>query len=421
MKLWKVILTLLILSLFVITCSKSDSDIRVAGILEKLSISDSRNGIVQLSEQVPSVLTDIFNRYTRILAPNGKPIHMLAQAGWTEDQILKARNVLQHILTDFPGSDYGHDKTKVANAMANRNATMVLFNTPQELRAAFRTPLRDVNLSMQDLRANECPAEGTEDYMNHITRDASFEEIWHLVHDNGVKQVLPGMIAEMRVANDAAAKKGWRAWPEDEPDEHPNEYVGVLLDNYLDLWTVRPKKYEGRDIGPEDVPDNTSHFGRYYANSREKLKTLDPPGYKLIQKFFHPYLTYDTHLPEDFNGTFSVSLDKNKAYTYKSQHLKDVTLTGKNNANLVGNELDNQFTGNAGDNRLTGKAGNDVLDGGGGVDTAIFSGRYRDYSVSRENGNVTVQDKKNDRDGKDILKNVEKLQFKDRSVNTAVL
>lgn len=410
-----------VLSILFITCSKSDSDIRVAGILENISISESPNGIVQLSEKVPPVLTDIFNRYTRILAPNGKPIHMLAQAGWTEDQILKARNVLQHILTDFPGSDYGHDKTEVANAMANRNATMVLFNTPQELRAAFRTPLRDVNLSMQDLRANECPAEGTEDYMNHITRDASFEEIWHLVHDNGVKQVLPEMIAEMRVANDAAAEKGWRAWPEDEPDEHPNEYVGVLLDNYLDLWTVRPKKYEGRDIGPEDVPDNTSHFGRYYANSREKLKTLDPFGYALIKKFFHPYLTYNTHLPEDFTGTFSISFDKNKVYTYKSQHLKDVTLTGQNNANLIGNGLDNQLTGNAGDNRLTGKSGNDMLDGGEGVDTAVFSGRYRDYRVSNENGNVTVQDKKKDRDGQDILKNIEKLQFNDRSVNTEAL
>ena len=421
MKLLQILCVGFLITPLMLGCSGADSEIKVAHILSDISIAEFPEGIVPLPDNVPSAVRNLFDRYTRITAPNGKAIHMLAQAGWANDQILKARNVLEFLLTNYPGSAYGNDKTAVANTMADRNATMVLFNTPQELRAAFRTPLRDVDLSMQDLRANECPAEGTEDYMNHVTRDASFEEIWHLVHDNGVKQVLPDMIAEMRVANDAAAEKGWRAWPEDEPDEHPNEYVGVLIDNYYDLWTVRPKKYEGRDIGPEDVPEGTSHFGRYFANSREKLKTLDPSGYALTQKFFHPYLTYNTHLPEDFNGTFSISFDKNKVYTYKSQHLNDVTLTGQNNANLVGNGLDNQLTGNAGDNRLTGKSGNDVLDGGEGVDTAVFSGRYRDYRVSKVNGNVTVQDKKNDRDGQDILKNIEKLQFKDRSMNTEAL
>ena len=83
-------------------------------------------------------------------------------------------------------------KSAIANAMADRKATMVFFNTEPDLRKAFQGPLRGAtDLNMQDLRANENPAEGDDDYMNHITRDASFEEIWHLVHDNGIKQVLP--------------------------------------------------------------------------------------------------------------------------------------------------------------------------------------------------------------------------------------
>jgi len=418
MKLLQTLCVGFLITLLMLGCSGAGSEIKVAHILQDISIAESPEGIVPLPDNVPSAIRDLFNRYTRVTAPNGKAIHMLAQAGWTNDQILKARNVLEFLLTNYPGSAYGNDKTALANTMAGRNATMVLFNTPEELRKAFSTPFRNVDLSMQDLRANECPAEGTEDYMNHITRDASYEEIWHLVHDNGVKMVLPEMIAEMRVANDAA---GWRAYPKDEPDEHPNEYVSVLIDNYYDLWKVKPTKYEGRDIDLQRLPDGTSHFGRYFANSRAKMEKLDPLGYDLIRKFLPPFLTYTPMLPEDFQGTFSLSFDKNKVYTNKSQHLKNVTLRGNNNADLVGNELENQLTGNGGDNRLTGNSGNDVLDGGEGIDTVIYSGKYRDYRVSKENGNVIVQDKKNNRDGNDLLKNIEILKFRDRSVNVASL
>jgi hypothetical protein len=401
------------------SCGRQPS--QEASTLLDIDITASPDGIVPLPEDVPLVFRNVFSKYTRIAAPNGKPIHMLAQAGWTNVQIKKARNVLQHILADFPGSAYGDDKSDVANAMSNRRATMVLFNTEEDLEAAMRGPLGDIiDLSMQDLRANECPAEGTEDYMNHITRDAAFEEIWHLVHDYGIKPRRPDMLAEMRKANDAAAKKGWTAWPDDEPQEHPNEYVGVLLDNYLDLWTVRPKKYEGRDIGPEDVPEGQSHFGRYFAGSREKLRTLDPEGYALVEKFFHPYLTYTPELPETFEGHFSIAFDESLVYTYKSQHLNNVTLTGNGNAGISGNDRDNVLIGNNGDNVLKGGAGDDQLIGGSGKDTALFSGKRSDYTITQENDTTTVIDREADRDGADTLRNVEILQFSDQTVELDV-
>ena len=407
-----------------ISCGKQNND---AQDIEKaqadrvtlpdIDISQSPNGIVILTENVPQVIRDVFVKYTKIYAPNGKPIHILAQDGWTDDQIKKGRNVLEFILTDFPGSEYGHDKSGIANAMADRKATMVFFNTEPDLRKAFQGPLRGAtDLSMQDLRANENPAEGDDDYMNHITRDASFEEIWHLVHDNGIKQVLPEMIAEMRKANDLAEKKGWRGWPDDEPDEHPNEYVGVLIDNYYDLWTVRPKLYEGRDIAPEDVPEGQSHFGRYFAASRELMKENDPAGYGLMEKFFPPFLTYTPELPESFHGTFSLTFNESLVYTYKSQHLVNVTLTGTNNANLTGNDYDNVLTGNAGDNILTGGAGNDTIEGGEGKDTAVFSGPKTDYIIHIHNGDSKVTDSQAGRDGEDFLTNIEILKFSDETV-----
>lgn len=416
------VLFVLFLCLLISGCEKNPSDaesdvIKVADSLAKISLQGSPNGIVMLPASISPVLRDVFVKYTRIIAPNGKPIHFLAQAGWTEHQILKARNVLQHLLADFPDSVYGSDKSDVANSMSNRNACMVLFNTEEDLHKAFDGPLRKVDLSAQDLRGNENPAEGDEDYMNHITRDASFEEIWHLVHDNGIKQTRPEMLAEMRRANDAAEKKGWRGWPDDEPQEHPNEYVGVLLDNYYDLWAVRPQLYESRPISAEDVPAGKTHFGRYFANSREKLLKLDPDGYVLVEKFFHPYLTYTPILPEEFTGIFSLRFNPSLAYTHKSQRLKNVTLSGTNNANILGNALGNVLTGNAGDNVLTGGAGDDVINGRDGNDTAAFQGAFIDYAVSINNGVITVSDKVADRDGQDTLKNIEILKFSDRTIS----
>ena len=412
-----IMIVCLIGTLVLLACAVSGSGHAQDVTLPEIDISGSPDGVVPLPENTPSVFTDVFSKYTKLVAPNGKPIHLIAQAGWADDQVVKARNVLEFILTDYPGSKYGSSKAIVANAMADRKATMVLFNTPDDLQKAMRGGLGGAtDLSMQDLRANENPWEGSDDYMNHITRDASFEEIWHLVHDNGVTQVLPEMVAEMRAANDIAEKSGWRGWPDGEPEEHPNEYVGVLIDNYYDLWEVRPKKYEGRDIGADDFPEGQTHFGRYFANSRSKMKELDPAGYEVMGKFFPPYLTYTSELPLDFEGTFSIELDESQAYTYKSQHLRNVILRGENDGNLTGNRHANELTGNSGSNILKGGGGNDRINGNKGDDTAVFSGRAADYTVTKNEGFVTVSDKRLNGDGTDSLTSIEFLQFSDRRV-----
>lgn len=386
--------------------------------LPEIDISSSPDGIVQLPDDVPGVFKKYFVKYTKVVAPNGKPIHILAQDAWTDDQIKHGRNVMQHILRSYPGSAYGDDKTAIANSLSDKKATMLFFNTQPDLRKAFEEGFGDAtDLSIQDLRANECPAVGDEDYMNHVTRDASYEEIWHLVHDYGIKPILPVMIAEMQKANDVATKNGWRGWPDDEPEEHPNEYVGVLIDNYYDLWEVHPTKYEGRPIKSGDIPEGHSHFGRYFANSRDKQREKDPLGFAVIEKFFHPYLTYTPELPEDFMGTFSIQYDQSSRYTNKTQHLVNVTLTGSNNANLSGNAYDNILTGNAGDNILRGGAGDDELHGADGMDTGVFSGAYSEYTVGMNEHVLTVTDGVTRRDGKDTLFFIETLQFSDQNVD----
>jgi Ca2+-binding RTX toxin-like protein len=142
----------------------------------------------------------------------------------------------------------------------------------------------------------------------------------------------------------------------------------------------------------------------------------DPVGYELVTNFFHPCLTYTPLLPPDFEGTFSMAFDPSLVYTHKSQHLKNVTLRGSNDANLTGNAHDNVLTGNAGSNILKGGAGNDLLVGGKGDDTAVFSGASADYTVTKHEESVTISDKRVNRDGTDLLTSIESLQFSDRRV-----
>ena len=409
----------LLLMVVVLACAPAPVSPQSALTLPDIDTSGSPNGIVELPADVPAVFREVFVKYTKLIAPNGKPIHFLAQDGWSDDRILKARNVMQHVLTDVPGSRYGTDKSVVANSMSDRKATMVLFNTEPELRAAFaNTDLRSADLSMQDLRANECPVEGDEDYMAHRTRDASFEEIIHLVHDYGIKPALPQMQDALREIDAEATARGiWRGWPDDEVENHPNEYLGVINDNYLDLWTVLPTVYEGRPIEDNSIPAGHTHFGRYGARGREGMRATDPKGLAIVQEFFPPFLTYNPRLPGGFDGTFSLTMDPSLRYTTKSQHLRDVTLTGDNDANLVGNGWGNALTGNAGDNSLRGNGGDDLIDGGDGSDTATFVGNAADYEVIRSGGAVRVIDGRIDRDGNDVLLSIERLEFADHVID----
>jgi hypothetical protein len=412
----KLLFILLPCLLLLISYSMPYSEDKDVVTLPEINISGSPNGIVPFPKTVPAVFTDVFVKYTKVIAPNGKAIHLLAQADWTDDKLLKVRNVLEHMLTGFPGSAYGSNKTEVANAMSDRKATMVLFNNSQASREAMRGPLGSAtDLRMQSMWANEVTVEGSDDYMNHVTRDATYEEVWHLVHETGVMPTLPEFQLEIEAAKDAAVKFGWGP-PNNDPSSWHSEYYAQQYDNYLDLWVVQPKVWEGRRLKPGEMPEGTAHWGQNQVNSRGELLKLDPVGYELIEKFFPPYLTYTPQLPVDFEGTFSLEFDKALVYTHKSQHLKNVTLRGRENANLIGNAYDNVLTGNAGNNVLTGGKGDDLLIGGKGDDTAAFSGSYEDYTITKNNAYMTVKDNRVNRDGTDTLINIELLQFSNRKI-----
>lgn len=352
-----------------------------------------------ISTTIPTALgslyTNNFNRYVAYTAPNGKPIHIVAQNNITDEQLLRAYNILSFYLTNYAGSTYGADKSGVANAMANNNAILTLLNGQDDGTNAIGN-----QVTGQPLYQNEIQVEGHSWYMNqdYSHRDAAYEEILHFVHDNGIgvdgTNSLPGALptyqAEIRAAQQNALSNS--LWGSKSPDwiaeltaenSLSQEYLAAVVDSYYGLW------------GAWTESTTEGMWGEYVGKTRDDEQTDDPMGYALMPQFFHPYITYNARIDSSLTGNFSLKFDATKSYTNHSRYLKDITLLGSNSVSVTVNELDNDITGND------------------GINTVIFSGTASEYSVQNNGGIVTVVDNIADRDGSNTLRNVEKLQFSD--------
>ncbi len=383
-------------------------DIKHSTFPADLDTSVSANGIIPLPDEVPSAYREIFSQYTEVVAPNGKPIRVLADKGWSEEKIIKARNVLEHFLTDAPGSRFGSDKSEIANSMANEEAVLILFTDWTAANNAFEKLVSQGMTNIQNLHANEITVEGTQDYLNHRTRDASYEEILHFVHVFGIQPTIPEYHLEITKAEEAATARGFQGWPKSMPENWPHEYFAAIYDVYMDLWKTNPAIYEGESTEGR-FPPGTTHFGSYpLATDRESFEANDPKGYKVLQMFFQPYLTYTPVLPEDFSGTFSLQEQPGKVYTQKAKHLVNVKLSGSLDANLLGNAYDNTFSGNAGDNRVDGAAGHDVM---------VYPKPARFYKITKKGARTLIVRG----DGKDTLVNIETLRFAGQDVSVKKL
>ena len=68
---------------------------------------------------------------------------------------------------------------------------------------------------------------------------------------------------------------------------------------------------------------------------------------------------------------------------------------------------------------LIGGEGDDTIDGGAGDDIAIYSGAYEDYNITaNDDGSFTIEDTTAERDGTDVVANVETFQFSDGNILT---
>ena len=387
---------------------------------DNIDITGTETGVVPLPENIHSAWKqEGFVHYTKVTAPNGGSIHIAAQEAISQAQIIRSRNVLEHFLTDFPGSKYGDDKSAVVNAMADNEAILLLLNGRDDGR-------NEPDLPGQWLFEEELTVEGSDWYMNNVYeghRDATFEEILHLVHDAGIgvdgHNSMPGALSEYQVeirnATDHAMANDYQIWPMgatsnsdimnwvnelDDENSLTQEYLASVIDSYYGLWGAW-----------EEEPDK-GMWGLYIAHDRSEIKTEDPMGWELMEMFFHPYLQYIAWVDSSFSGTFAINFDENLPYTHASQYLLKVRLNGSQNTNLVGNDQGNVLVGNRGDN---------VIDGREGVDSVMFRGNYSDYSIETDEGKTVVKDKSEQIDGEDSLISVEYLVFRDKTISTAKL
>jgi hypothetical protein len=375
-------------------------------VLDNIDTSISPLGVVPLSEELGKTLNGLFAKYTKHLAPNGKPIHIFAQSGVSDLQLVRAREILKYHLTDAPGTQYGFDKTALANRMADVRATLIYTDT--EIKSfAMRPILRDSELRLQDLYATESPVEGCYEYIHNearpgerFTRDASYEEIMHLVHAKGLEDILPEYHKEIVEVEQTAIEAGIYKYGR----PAPHEYIITGFDIYFGLWDHNPQG-DGKSFGNE-----------YPYHTKEEMKAGDPALYDLVEKFWPKYLTYNAYIDPSFEGTFSTVCDENTPYTFKSQYLVNIILTGMNNTNILGNDQDNRLTGNDGNNVITGGKGNDIIKGGAGEDTAQFSGNYSEYEITKADNKTIVTDTVSGRDGNDELMDIEVLKFQDQEV-----
>lgn len=383
--------------------SSATSPVAVAGT--SLSIVE----IAPITDSFPANVRKTFDRYTQVIAPNGKPINIYAQNKISDAQMIQARNTLIFWLTDVPNTTYGADKSAVANKMGENEALLMLLNGSDG-----ESDYPDVN--GQPLFETELVVPGSAAYINNDYekhRDATFEEILHLVHDTGIgvdgdntqPGALPAFQKEIRAATNNAIANNFQIWPTTAASERDTkqwfdelsnensltqEYLAAVIDSYYGLWAP----YNEADAGM---------WGFYIAKTRTDIESKDPMGAALMSQFFSPYLTYNAQLDASFDGTFTMTFDPNTPYTHKSQYLLQATLTGSNNANLTGNDQDNKLGGNAGDN---------TLDGLAGVDTALYPRAQSEYTVTRnQDGTITVVG-----DGTDTLVHIEQIQFSDQVV-----
>ncbi len=115
-----------------------------------------------------------------------------------------------------------------------------------------------------------------------------------------------------------------------------------------------------------------------------------------------------------------------KSYTFRSAPgaESDIFVDSSNSNNVDGGAGDDWLFGLSGADVIKGGVGDDVIDGGGGHDTALYADQKANYTVKRENrmGDdgvafevVVVEDDRlpNGDEGRDVLRNIEALEFSD--------
>lgn len=374
----------------------------------------NENDIVREKKGLGGLYKIFYDKHIAYKAPNGKKIYIVANKEVKDEQLLKAYNVLSMYLE----TDNGYDMTSVINKVADSGAKIVM---PDGADGNSKTPF--FALLGQPLYYGEVPTEGDEWYTtnDYSHRDATYEEILHFVHDNGIgtlnnsgvlpelqKKIYGAMINSLPKDKSKWSSEGVWGLSKDKEDLNTKqwllelekegsleqEYFAAVTDSYYGLWAPYKDSVGGM-------------WGIYIAKDREEIKEKDQKGYELAKDFLPENLTYMANISSEFMGSFKMYYDDKEPYTHKSKYLTNARLLGEKNSSLLGNNKDNVLIGNKGNNTIDGKYGIDVVQ---------FIGASNEYYISQSDHKIMVKDKEN-RDGTDILINIEILRFTDKDIS----
>lgn len=370
--------------------------------------SDKELNMIASTASSEAAINGMFSQYTWVTSSNNKPIHIFAVDQVSPLQMAKARAVMTHYLTNVEGLQ---NKNAMSAKLGDNQASLFMFANPEDSEAAFEGSLGQTTLAQhgQDLYASEVFVEGSNGYLNRSTidaRDATYEEVLHLVQGHGLAPAEKALQERIvTIANQALADKSWNPSQEDvnewqaETDQNGYtslnyEYLAAAVEGFYGIWGYSDAGLDG-----------------YLGTNRTVQQQKDPGGLALIQEVWPSHITTMMPISADFaaGATFSLQYDAGLEYSSQSQYLSHVRLTGSNDSHILGNGQNNILQGNSGDNRIDGAAGDQ--------DVAMFAGLKSEYQIYQQDGAWHVVDSVANRDGHDVLSNIEVLAFSDQDVD----
>ena len=255
MKIKQLIVPLIFIAFVMFSCKK-----------EKLYADISKlkgTGVIEIGpHNVSGNIGKVFSKYIYVTAPNGRRIDIFGTSGVSDEQMEYAKSIFGHYFNSDGDVYKSTTKKIIANSLANKRSALVFFATQEEYEANIQK-VGAVGYNVQDLYASES--------LNSGNRDASYEEILHLVHNYGIAPTLHEYQYRLQKANDNAIANGLYSPASDLPKaDYEDEYFAAIMDCYLGLW----------------VGTSGTMYGEYKPTSKQEMLTQDPDGYQLIRDLF---------------------------------------------------------------------------------------------------------------------------------------
>lgn len=371
-------------------------------VVNAISINESENfGVVSLPSDAGTEINKYFDKYTRVVADNGKYIHIFGPSEVSNYELARMREVLIGILTDYESGAHGVDKSAVRNYLADQNSCLMILMNAETLLKVSEGVLLASPIDIHPVLYEEIIPEGSSNFINSSLVDKSMRKLMRMVLKTGIANTNFGYNSEIYNASNNA--RNTSIWTPSNVDtllslgEIGLAYANTLLEVYYGQW---------QQIG-------TVNNGEYLYADRATLSS-DPLGLASVESFFPPYLPYKIIIDPTYSSDLDLNFNAGINYTYKSQYFSIVDISASACANIIGNAYSNVFTGNSLNNIFEGKEGDDYMDGKDGFDIAVYSGIRTDYLIFTSTDGITiVQDTIPNRDGLDTLINFERLQFQD--------